>query len=71
MREGYVGGGGVEAGEHQPGQLGAVDSGQRLVGRDRPLLAQIMGNAEGGLSGALADPRLQDPQPTPLDGEPR
>ena len=60
---------GVEAGEHQPGELVPADPGQRLVLGDQPLVDQLGGDGERGLGGALADPGLQHPQRAALDGE--
>src|SRR5690606_21500053 len=59
----------VEAGEHQLGELGAVDPAQGLGLVDQALVDELGGDAEGGARGALADAGLQHPQLAALDGE--
>ena len=59
----------VEAGEHQLGELGAVDPLERLGLVDQALVDELGGDPEGGAGGALADPGLQHPQLAALDGE--
>ena len=59
----------VELREHQLGQLGAGDPGQRLVQVDRAPRRPAAGDPERRGRGPLADPGLQHPQLAALDGE--
>jgi hypothetical protein len=59
----------VEAREHELGQLGAVDPGERLGLVDQALVHELGGDPEGGARRALADAGLEHPEPAALDGE--
>ena len=60
---------GVEAGEHQPGELGPGDPLQRLVEVDQALGDHVGGHPERCFGRALADPGLQHPELAAVDRE--